>query len=293
MRHNLETPFGTTTLYSEASKRDTTAGSVLVLPGYSETITHHTPLVKALAEEGFNATTPSQPRRAQRSLAPNAIARQGEIVCHILDSVASSERKIHIAAHSLGAAAALYAAKKLPDHIESLVLMGPLGFDYEKDFWNSAERAGKMAIGNQLEAVKGQKPWTPKDPKPYHARIDRESAFHFDRRVTAAQFAAGALLGRQLPLAVREARDAGKYGPSHVYGDLGKIQEARIPVHLVVSASDRMIDADAVDDNYQTMLHDRVTSYSSVGSPDASHDTFWLQPQRSARIISQLIRSAA
>jgi pimeloyl-ACP methyl ester carboxylesterase len=289
MRHHLETPFGTTTLYSEASSRSEAVGGVVVFPGYSETITHHKPLVHALAQEGFDATTPSQPRRMRRRLVANAIVRQGEIACHILNSIASKERKINVVAHSLGAAAALYATNHLPGHVKSLVLMGPLGFDFEKDFWDSADRAGKMAIANQFEAVKGQKPWTPEDTQPYHARIDRESALHFDARVTKAQFAAAALLGRRLPLALREARDAGKYGPSHVYDDLGAVQNANIPVHLVVSANDKMIEADAVDNNYKTMFYDRITSYSSVGSPNASHDTAWLQPKRSARIIKQLI----
>lgn len=253
-------------------------------PGYSESIAHSKALVDALAHEGFNAFTFSQPRKPSQLWSDDPIGRQADIVLRVVEASAPEGAKVVAVAHSLGAAAVLKAAPQAPQRFASIVLMQPIGLSGGQRLREQATRVARKATKNQLGALRRQA----LDRPPHHgyaAAADSESALRFFARVTRAQLVGAGVLARQAVLALQEANAAGSYDMA---ADMEKVRALGVPVHVVKAQGDELFEADKVDTGCRRIV-DLVSSYSSVADPHARHDTCWLQPRRSAQIVRQLV----
>lgn len=282
------TPYGKATVYS-AQSHNPQAERVVVVPGYSETIAHSKKVVDALAMKGFNASTFSQPRRAGKGAhrIKDPIQRQGSVVLSLIEATVPGDEKVHAVAHSLGSAAVLRAAQKAPDRFASITLMQPLGMAGEQGLSELAGRVSRKVIKNLASSLHGQSPSIQPAHGGYAARVDEETALSFSGRVAKAQLAGNGVIVAQPALSLREALAAGQY---EVAEDIANVAELGIPIHLVTAHDDELFDNDKVHTTYEAGIE--ATSYSSVADPDAGHDTFWMQPERTARIVSQLIQKA-
>ena len=288
MKERTSTPYGKAKIYTAESDQPT-AGRVLVVPGYSETTAHSKKLVDALASQGFDASTFSQPRRAGKEAhkVKDPIQRQGNIVLSLVETTVPQGEKVHAVAHSLGSAAVLRAAQEAPERFASLTLMQPVGMVGEQSFPELLGRVGKKVTKNQVGALRSQDPL--RQPHTgYAASADTESAVRYSTRVARSQLAGSGVLTRQPVLAMQEATAVGSYD---IADDIAKVKELGIPVNIVKAHSDEMFDTDKVDTGYAGIA-DSVDSYSSVADITARHDNFWLQPERTAAIIGQLIQKS-
>lgn len=286
MESRLSTPLGTTRIHR--ARGDGHGELALVVPGYSETIAHSRSVVDALAREGYDAFTFSQPRKAGAGWREDPIGRQADLVLRVVEAVVPEGEAVHAVAHSLGAAAALRAAPQAPDRFASVVLMQPIGLSGPQRLREQAARVAKKAAKNQVRALRGQDPGR-SPPRHYAATADTESTLRLFARVGGAQLVGLGVLFRQVGLALREASAAGSYDLAE---DAAKARQLGIPVHVVKAHADELFDSERVDAGLRRVV-DTVTSYSSVADPAACHDACWLQPTRSARIVDQLVRGAA
>jgi len=287
MKQALTTPFGNTKVYSSDSPDSDK--HILVVPGFSESVPHNRGLVGALSDRGFNAFTFSQPRRKGGTPVAGPIERQGEIILSVLEATIPGGDKVHGVAHSLGSAALLKAAQQAPELFASLTLMQPVGMVGEQSFPELLGRVGKKVTMNQLGALGGQDPGRPETG--YKASVDEESAIHYSGRVAWAQLAGSVVIAEQPALAIEEASAVGSYD---IADDLAAMKAMKamkalkIPVNIVTAHSDEMFDTAEVDEKYAGIAK-FVDSYSSVADPTARHDTFWMQPERTARIVDELL----
>lgn len=287
-RRKTSTRYGKAKVYTAKSNLPK-AERVLVVPGYSETLAHSRKLVDALATNGYDASTFSQPRRVGKkgNKIEDPIQRQGNVVLGLVEATVPQGEKVHAVAHSLGSAAVLKAAQEAPERFASLTLMQPVGLVGEQSFPKLLGRVGKKVTMNQIGALRSQDPQ--RRPKTgYAASADTESAIRYSARVARSQVAGSGVLAKQPVLAVQEATAVGSYD---IADDIVKVKELGIPVNIVKSHSDEMFDTDKVDIGYSGIA-DSVDSYSSVADRSARHDTFWLQPERTAAIIGQLIQKS-
>lgn len=123
----------------------------MIVPGYSESITHNKALVNELADRGLAAFTFSQPRSGRRAIDP--IERQSDIIAQVLAAMLPERQKMHAAAHSLGSAALLRAAKKHPERFTGLLLMQPPGMSGRQGFLQLARRVGMKTVKNHSGAM--------------------------------------------------------------------------------------------------------------------------------------------
>jgi alpha-beta hydrolase superfamily lysophospholipase len=285
MKQAIETPFGKAKVYSAETPE--AREHTMVVPGYSESVSHSKKLVDALAGQGFDAFTFSQPRRKGKEPVNDPIDRQGEIVLDVLESTLPNGDKVHAVAHSLGSAAVLKVAQVAPERFASLTLVQPVGMVGEQNFPELLGRVGKKVTKNQVGALRSQDPQ--RQPKTgYAASADTESAVCYSARVAHSQLAGSGVLAKQPTLAVQEATAVGSY---EMADDIAKVKELGIPVNIVKAHSDEMFDHDKMDAGYAGIA-ESVDSYSSVADRNARHDTFWMQPERTARIVGQLIHQA-
>lgn len=288
MEQRTSTPYGNAKVYSAKSNLPE-AERVLVVPGYSESLAHSRKLVDALATNGYDASTFSQPRRAGKEAdrVKDPIQRQGNVVLSLVEATVPQGEKVHAVAHSLGSAAVLRAAQEAPERFASLTLMQPVGLVGEQSFPELLGRVGKKVTKNQTGALRSQDPQ--RQPKTgYVASADKESAIRYSARVARSQITGSGILAKQPLLAVQEATAVGSYD---IADDIAKVKELGIPVNIVKAYSDEMFDTDKVDVGFAGIT-DSVDSYSSVADRTARHDTFWLQPERTAAIIGQLIQKS-
>lgn len=283
MRSRLPTPFGVARIRTAGSGN---GDAVLVVPGYSESVAHCGSLVDALAREGFEAHTFTQPRKPGTGWRRDPLGRQADVVLRVVEAIAGEGESVHVVAHSLGAAAVLRAAPRAPHRFAGVVLMQPIGLSGAQRLPEQAARVARKAARNQLGALRRQAPARP--PRHgYAAAADTESALRFSARVTRAHLVGFGVLARQVALALREADAAGQYDLAE---DAAAVAELGVPIHVVKSQGDELFDAAEVDVGLRR-VRDVVSSWSSVADPTARHDACWLQPTRSARIVGQLLRA--
>lgn len=294
IKHSVSTPYGNTNIYSAENRPSSKAERVLVVPGYSEGLKHNKGLVDALARRGYDAFTFNQPRRKGKVEDP--IQRQGRVILSLLKANTPQEEKghqdekIHAVGHSLAAAALLRAAIDAPEQFASITLLQPVGMVGEQSTLELAGRVNKKVARNQLSAIKGQDP----DRKPkhgYRAVVDKESSLQFLTRVLHAQLVGGGVLVKQPALALREANSISGSKLREKYDitdDVAEVHKLGIPIHIVKAHGDELFDPDKVDATYEGIA-DSVDSFSSVADPKAGHDTSWMQPERTAGIVDELI----
>jgi anti-sigma28 factor (negative regulator of flagellin synthesis) len=165
--------------------------------------------------------------------------------------------------------------------------MQPVGMVGEQSFPELLGRVGKKVTKNQTGALRSQDPQR-QSKTGYAASNDTESAIRYSARVARSQVAGSGVIARQLVLAVQEATAVGSYD---IADDIARVKGLGIPVNIVKAHSDEMFDTQKVDTGYAGIA-DSVESYSSVADRTARHDTFWLQPERTAAIIGQLIQKS-
>lgn len=264
---------------------------VVLIPGFSESITHVRELAKELGELGLVTTTFNLPRwrgrqTRQTGKKPDALTLQTDSILEVIQQQSKGER-VHAVAHSLGAVGTLRAALRSPDLFASIILMQPAGLTGKTTLTNLAKRASKKTVHNQVNAAKGQKPHITDQDSHYTAAIDEESALRMSTRTTKAHLAAGAVLTKNVRLATEEAlvvRDV-------TITDLIKqVTELGIPVNIVTSYGDELFDDSKIFDetNINTLL-ETGASISTIADPEAGHDTIWAQPKRTAQIIGSLV----
>jgi alpha-beta hydrolase superfamily lysophospholipase len=280
--HREPTPFGKTKIF-QTNSDSPEAQDILIVPGYTETPTHNLKLAEKLAKKGFDVTMFSQPRKVGKE--PHAdlepIERQAQIVKSILETTSLTDKKVHAVAHSLGAGAVLKAAAEQPESFKSIILMQPVGTV-------GAQRFGEL-FGRAAKKFKSQ-PWAqPKNQDgSYTAMVENEPKSSVVKRVAKANIHAGAFLASQPMLAMREAKAVSQY---EIADDVRKVVELGIPVHIVGAHGDELFDSSKSNNTYEELL-ETASSISEVADANAAHDTFWLQPERTARIIGQLINKS-
>ena len=282
MNQKLHTAFGDSKIYS--SPAPNSKPRVMIVPGYSESVTHNKPLVKALYRQGFDAFTFSQPRRNGKGSVSGCIARQGEVVLSVLEGVVPAGDQVHVAAHSFGAAAVLKAARMAPKRFASLTLLQPVGMEGDQTIPQLIGRVSKKATHNQIAAARSQKPHGQTESR-YTASVDTASAARLSGRVARSQLAGGGVLAKQPILAFKEAIAVGRYD---IVEDVALVKKQGVPINIVKAHGDEIFGTDQVDTGY-ARIATIDDSYSSVADRTAGHDTFWMHPERTARIISQLI----
>lgn len=252
---------------------------VLVVPGFSEGIFHARDLVDALGDDGMDATTFSQPRI--RRIKGDPIVRQAEVVSGVLDSLPSNE-KVHAVAHSLGGAAVLKAARDNPEAFASITLLQPVGMTSQQGLKKLVKRTGKKTIKNffQSLAVQDSSPYSKKNEEyPYDKR---KSTLRYMGRVILAQILGGIYVATRSG-SLKEATAAGQY---RIEDDMKAVMDLGVPVHVVTSASDEIFPYEEID--FENL---DATSFSSVADRKAGHDTFLLQPIRTADTVKKIITS--
>ncbi|HVC36375.1 MAG TPA: alpha/beta hydrolase [Candidatus Dormibacteraeota bacterium] len=254
------TPYGSTSIYSQ--KPSGSSERILVVPGFGESVSHIKPLVKALTVEGYETFTFRPPRRAVKENGKHIdpIMRQGKVILEILRSLLSEGEKIHVLAHSLGAAAVLKAVQLRPDYFTSLILMQPAGLVGEQSAYELAGRATKKAFSNH--------------------RVARISENSSTTRVLKSHLVSGGVIAKQPLLARREAVAAGRY---NIQDDLQSVAALDIPVHVVVSTGDEMFDHTSVARS-RSVIEPIVQSYTVLDEPTSNHDTFWIHPTTTAKV---------
>lgn len=270
-------------LYSSTNRNKSTE-KIVVIPGYGETIEHNKDLVDALTLIGFDAFTFSQPRRSIDPANAKAINQQAAVVASIIEKATYGDEKIHAVAHSMGSGALLKAALNQPERFASITLMQPMGMVGVLGLKNLVARAGKKAIKNQRSALSGQN-INKSSKKGYAATADFESIGRLSSRVAQAQLTSLGYLATNPRLSIREASEAGGYS---INEDLEKVMDLGIPVHIVLSRGDELFKYEDLD----LKSLSGPSSISSVADYDAGHDTFWMQPKRTAQMISQLIKQS-
>lgn len=262
--------------------------NIIIVPGFSEGLTEHRDLTDKVAEEtGAYTYTFEQPRSEGDPIDP--IERLGVIVASKALEVSGSEGKIVAVAHSLGCAAVLRAVQLNPDIFESVILMQPpgLGPSVGTNLPSLVKRVAKKSAKNLMRSIKGQKPNNPKRSKYYHSNFDKENLIKYSGRVLKSQKSGMRVIARNPFLALREARAVGKY---QIDADMEKVKKLRVPVHVVISNKDEIFDNQysLTKDNYGILPY--ASSVSSVANEKAGHDTFWMQPKRTAMIVNGLLR---
>lgn len=282
MKSSIRNQFGKTKIQEVKTRGH--KEKIVVVPGFSEGVTHTKKLLGHLAAKGFDAISFSQPRkRGDKRLDP--IERQTRVLLDVLDKKMTDGERVHGVAHSLGSAALLRAAQEQPDKFQSITIFEPAGAVGRQSVPELLKRVGKKVVKNQVGAAAGQNPANFTRDGHYTASADTESRVRFSTRVNSAQLAGAGTLGKNPALAVREAVAAGNYDMTN---DVRKVAELGIPIHIVKAESDEMFDTDKVDDRLETLL-EHGASISSVADPTARHDTSWMQPERTARIIDQTL----
>lgn len=283
-KSSFKTNFGKTKILESGTgpRRET----ILLVPGFSEGIPHVKMLLGKLASKGYDALSFSQPRRrGDKSLDP--IERQTQVLLDVIDKRTLPGEKIHGVAHSLGAGALLRAAQDQPGKFKSITILEPAGAVGQQGLVELFGRTGKKVVKNQAGVAAGQDSTVYIRKGHYTASADEESRLGFSARVNSAQLSGGVALAKNPALAVSEAVGAGKYD---VTDDVRKVAELGIPIHIVKAHSDEMFDSAAVNHGLEPLLEHGV-SIHEVADPYARHDTSWMQPERTARIIDQTIHS--
>lgn len=245
-------------------KTSGTDRSILIVPGFSESITHCIPLVDKLTEQGrYDVCTFSRPRNVSKS---HPLDRQRDIILQVMDSMFGSDKKISGIAHSLGSLSLLRAAATYPERFSSLILMQPSGLTSAQSLFRIAMKASRKIGRNHFVVKKSSTLLTTSQ-----------------RHVLLSQLSSAKTIIRNPRLAIREADVARSYSLSE---DLAAIHSYGTPVYIMRSRSDELFDND------DSIIFDPAISYGSYSTFNCrflGHDTFWTHPQLTAETVDTLI----
>lgn len=283
MLQKIRTRFGKVNVYAAGNPE---GERVLVVPGYSETISHNRKLVDELGGLGLFAATLSQPRRSRerrmgQKLDP--LDRQAELLITMLDRLGDGV-KITAVGHSMGAVAVLKAAQARPHRFERIILEQPAGFGHQQKMPEQVKRVSHKVGRNQLRALFGQGRKQP--DVGYTASPDKEAPLPYGLRVARAQNAAGMLLARNGVLALQEARAVGRYD---AIPDLENVAKLGIPMHVVGAHSDELFGNADLNNAIMPEGGEFRAPLSYPADRRAGHDTVWMQPKLHAQTIGNII----
>lgn len=256
-------------------------GYVVVVPGYSETITHNKALVGALATEGFETVSFTQPYPTKSQ--PSPVESRIDAVRRVIEATVPAGEKIYALAHSLGALPILALAKEHPEQFARIVLMQPAGFVDSQGLAKLSTKTTRKIVRNQSRALNGQTLRQPSDR--YVGLADQEGRVEFFSRTLRAQLAAGGVLARRPKLALREAHLADRYD---VDRDIAEVMAGGVPVDIVLAHGDELFDSSEAYERYPKIAH-HIGALSVVADSEAGHDTTWLQPRRTATLFRQIV----
>lgn len=242
----------------------TTAHKVLVVPGFSESITHNKALVDIVASKGYNTFTFSRPRGGPSR---HPLDRQKDIVMSALMATVPENEKVHAVAHSLGSATLLRAAREHPERFASLLLMEPSGIVSIQSLRELVHRASIKTKNNQ-QAVSRNEPSVTL------------------RQIIRAQLASSVIIARNPILAFKEARVATRHS---IADDIVAIMRLNIPIHIVNAYGDELFSIDRAGIGYDQIMT-FAGSYSSITDKSAGHDTFWIHPEQTAQLVDTFIK---
>lgn len=240
---------------------------VLLVPGFGEDRGHLSHIIEALEASGVRSHIQS----------PQDISK--------LWASHEEFEQFHAVSHSLGAVSLLDAAIVNPERFSSLTLMQPMGFNPDS-FTHLTLRTGIKFANNQSIALKqlfGKLTGSWCDESTADIAADPDSWV-----ITRNQIRSIINVTRNPLVAIRDIL-IGIQADIHE-----KIKTARtlnIPVSIILAAADELFDANVAHQNCQSLTEIGV-SYSWLADQKARHDTFWLQPNRTARAIIQIIASS-
>lgn len=273
MKQKVQTPYGTATVYIQQG--DETDTCVAVIPGYSESIAHTKELVEALADLRHTTLTFTQPRK---KAAPDPLRRQADIIQGILASVVPANKKIYAVAHSLGSTSILKVVQENPERFTGVILMQPPGLFDKPTFFKLVRRVARKSRKNHTSALKNIFPRK-------GGGTDEATKTVSLRKVFRAQLSSGKLIARNPSLALKEAQAAIEHT---IADDIARVEKLGIPVNVIWANSDELFSIH--EDGWHAQLLKLPGSYSSINDKNAGHDTFWMQPKRTACIIDSLIK---
>lgn len=262
MIQKINTSFGKAKIYRKGS-----GPKILIVPGYAESIVHNRELVDRLASKGYDAFTFSQPRR---NSFVNPINRQQAIVLDVIDVLVPKDQNVFIVAHSLGAAAALGAAKIHPEKLQGLLLMQPSGIGEKQTFLQLLRRVSKKTARNHENVT----------------RVDNSVVYTVAlRHVLRAHTASARHIIRNPLLALREANAAVQH---MIAEDIIQVQKLDVPVDILLVHNDELFTMGSMLEYDHAITLPGV--HSSLAHREARHDTFWIHPEQTASIIDTFIR---
>lgn len=146
-KKKLDTAGGKVT-YVECIHPDNSAGTILVIPGWSITLNTEKPLLEELYNSGRNVLSLQFPRRLGGEVdteaadyIPKEVVRQADMIADLIS--ARPEEKIDVTGHSMSAMVLIAAVELRPDiadKIGSVVLTSPAGVAGDDNFLKLAAR---------------------------------------------------------------------------------------------------------------------------------------------------------
>lgn len=280
MNQQVASPYGTISLHRPQPNE--TEHGLVVVPGFSETLTHHKLLVDTLAGIGYDALGYSEPRRNAK---PDPILRQAAILSHAIEQAFKDKQRISLVAHSLGSAVALHAASLSPRRFKHIVLMQPVGMAGRLHWLDQMRRISGKIIRDHSSTLRKQH--LTYDGATARTPLDKESWHRYYLRIVRAQFASAAVLLSHPVLSIKEAAATIEYDIAEF---IEYLTEHGVHVHIITSEKDELFDADKTMRSYQK-IRKHVTSYQHLSDKTATHDTVWQHPVRSAQLVKNIIES--
>lgn len=253
----------------------------MVIPGYSESLSHNRELVDILARMGYDAFTFRPPRRKAVPI-ESVLDRQKDIILGILKAIVPEGEKVYAVAHSLGSAALLKAARDTPNRFIELILMQPPGLTGELSFSTLLRRVSKKTVQNTASTLRDRhlhriKRQPGKNHRPRSATT---------RKLLRAQASSGYFIAKNPVLALREAHAARQYD---ITSDATVARKSGIPVHVIRAPGDELFSPTKTGPKSERIMH-LEGAYSNLADIHAPHDTFWLHAERTAEIVDGIIR---
>lgn len=269
IKESINTPFGKVIINRISNSK--TDKTVIIIPGFSESITHNKKLLHEIAKQGYNVITFSQPRDNDKNSIIGPIQRQSEIILNVLKFVVPNKIKVYAVAHSFACAAVLKSAQLAPERFAQLILMQPVGISDRQRFAKLLAHAVKKSIKNQIKSLK-----TTESDEPTNRDFNR---------LIHSQMASIGVLTKNPKLSLKEALSAGVYD---IKDDLVEIKKLGIPVAVIVSSNDEMFDHKKINLEHEDILK-YVDICLSISDCNAGHDTFWIDYKRTASIIGEIL----
>jgi len=263
---SVNTYYGPSKVYLKHPPDYRTGALIMLVPGQSEGVTHGKALVDRLAELDFTVFTFNPPTRrlTEGYSPPDPITRQAKVLHAVGDRFIMAKTETHGVGHALGGAALLKAVQLPPENrFSSLVLFDPVGINESQTLGEVTKRAANKLVGHYSQST----------------------GVGHSGRIALAHLASGSTIARRPRLAAMEAAASGQYD---ILEDLAIAKDMNVPVHVVVSEHAELFDPDRIA-WAQEKITPLVESLTVLDSPEHGHDSFWVNPEFTAQLISLLI----